>query len=34
MCLEDRGYTVLRFVDPAGWDAIFAGHPGIFGKRT
>ncbi|MGH7820632.1 MAG: Zn-binding domain-containing protein, partial [Candidatus Binatia bacterium] len=32
-CLEDRGYTVLRFVDPTGWGEILAGHPGVFGKR-
>jgi very-short-patch-repair endonuclease len=32
-CLEDRGYTVVRFADPDGWDALFARHPDVFGTR-
>lgn len=28
-CLEDTGYTVLRFGDRSGWDASFTGHPGV-----
>ncbi len=30
-CLEDHGYTVLRFDEPAQWEAIFAAHPTLFG---
>jgi very-short-patch-repair endonuclease len=30
-CLEDAGYTVLRFGDRAAWDGLFAAHPGVFG---
>jgi ATP-dependent helicase YprA (DUF1998 family) len=29
--LEDLGYTVLRFGDPAGWDTLLARHPSLFG---
>ena len=30
-CLEDHGYTVVRFPEPEQWDAIFAAHPTAFG---
>jgi very-short-patch-repair endonuclease len=30
-CLEDAGYTVLRFGERAAWDGLFASHPGVFG---
>lgn len=33
-CLEDRGYTVLRFDDSGSWDAVIAGHPNIFGRPS
>jgi very-short-patch-repair endonuclease len=32
-CLEDLGFTVLRFGDPPDWDGIIDHHPNIFGKR-
>jgi len=30
-CLEDRGYTVIRFTDEAGWDGVIARYPNYFG---
>ena len=29
--LEDRGYSVLRFGDPAGWDGLLGRYPSLFG---
>jgi hypothetical protein len=31
-CLENAGYTVLRFADEAGWASTFQHHPDVFGK--
>jgi very-short-patch-repair endonuclease len=31
-CLENAGYTVLRFSDEAGWANILESHPDVFGK--
>jgi very-short-patch-repair endonuclease len=33
-CLEDLGYTVLRFEDQSEWDSIIDRHPNIFGTRS
>src|SRR5205807_1238955 len=33
-CLEDRGYTVLRFASPDGWDALLDAYAYIFGPPT
>jgi ATP-dependent helicase YprA (DUF1998 family) len=31
-CLEDHGYTVIRFVHHNDWAALLARYPGVFGK--
>ncbi len=33
-CMEDQGYTVVRFPHQAEWDAIISRYPHIFGKET
>jgi very-short-patch-repair endonuclease len=33
-CLEDLGYTVLRFAEEENWDEKIARYPHIFGRRT
>jgi very-short-patch-repair endonuclease len=33
-CVNDCGWTVVRFPAQADWDAIVAAHPGLFGRRT
>ena len=33
-CLEDRGYTVIRFGRHDDWGAVIAQHPSLFGKRA
>jgi ATP-dependent helicase YprA (DUF1998 family)/very-short-patch-repair endonuclease len=33
-CLEDRGYTVLRFADARSWDLLIARHPNLFGRPS
>jgi hypothetical protein len=30
-CMEDTGYSVLRFADRAGWDDVVARYPSVFG---
>ncbi len=30
-CLEDRGWTVVRFAAPADWEAVASGYPSVFG---
>jgi very-short-patch-repair endonuclease len=30
-CLEDRGYSVIRFPDEAAWGACLARYPNVFG---
>jgi very-short-patch-repair endonuclease len=32
MCLEDRGYTVIRFGHEDDWASKIAGYPNIFGR--
>jgi very-short-patch-repair endonuclease len=34
VCLEDVGYTVIRFAEHDAWDAIISRHPTIFGRRA
>jgi hypothetical protein len=31
-CVNDCGWTVVRFPAQADWDAIVAAHPGLFGR--
>jgi hypothetical protein len=33
-CVNDCGWTVLRFATKDDWEAIVAKHPGLFGRRT
>ncbi|MBI3455019.1 MAG: DUF1998 domain-containing protein [Candidatus Rokubacteria bacterium] len=33
-CLEDRGYTVLRFGDGGGWGGLIGRHPNLFGRPS
>jgi very-short-patch-repair endonuclease len=33
-CLEDLGYTVVRFEAEANWDAILADYPNVFGQPS
>ncbi len=33
ICLEDRGYTVIRFAHTDDWDAVLARFPYVFGSN-
>ncbi len=33
-CMEDLGYSVIRFSEQEGWDSVIAQHPNIFGRRS
>jgi len=33
-CMEDRGYTVIRFHHKDDWESIIARYPHVFGSRT